>query len=57
MRYPLNWPQCPICDDYALDGHITCGRVQCDEGEQRRKQAANYALRRILEEAEKPEKK
>jgi hypothetical protein len=30
---------------------------QCDEGEQRRKQAANYALRRILEEAEKPEKK
>ena len=34
--YPENWPRCPVCDDYALDGHITCGRFGCNEHEQRR---------------------
>ena len=33
--YPLNWPTCPVCGDYALDGHITCGRAACKEEEQR----------------------
>jgi hypothetical protein len=33
--YPDNWPRCPACGDYALDGHITCGRVGCDEAGQR----------------------
>lgn len=29
--YPDNWPRCLYCDDYALDGHLTCGKVECDE--------------------------
>jgi len=33
--YPSDWPRCPVCDDFALDGHITCGRLQCNEQEQR----------------------
>ena len=33
--YPPGWPRCPVCGDFALDGHITCGRVECDEGKQR----------------------
>jgi hypothetical protein len=35
--YPPGWPRCPVCGDYALDGHITCGRASCDEQKQRRK--------------------
>jgi hypothetical protein len=31
MTYPEGWPRCK-CGDYALDGHLTCGRVECDEG-------------------------
>ena len=27
---------CPACGQPALDGHITCGQVQCDEGGRRR---------------------
>lgn len=27
--YPENWPRCPSCGDYALDGHITCGSADC----------------------------
>ena len=37
--YPANWPRCLSCGDFALDGHITCGRAECDESgarEQRR---------------------
>lgn len=30
--YPPGWPQCTICGAPALDGHITCGLAQCDEG-------------------------
>lgn len=33
--YPRDWPRCPACGDHALDGHITCGRVECDEGGRR----------------------
>jgi hypothetical protein len=33
--YPTTWPRCPVCGDYALDGHITCGRASCPEWVQR----------------------
>ena len=26
-----DWPRCPNCGDYALDGQATCGRPRCDE--------------------------
>lgn len=28
--YPDNWPRC-TCGDFALDGKVTCGRVECAE--------------------------
>ena len=31
MNYPKDWPRCPRCGDYALDGHITCGQLECNE--------------------------
>jgi len=33
--YPVKWPKCVFCDEFALDGHLTCGRHQCDESEAR----------------------
>jgi hypothetical protein len=33
--YPADWPHCPACGDYALDGHITCGRLECAESAHR----------------------
>lgn len=33
--YPANWPRCPSCGDFALDGHVTCGRLECGEAAQR----------------------
>lgn len=33
--YPANWPRCPGCGEPALDGHITCGNVACNEGAHR----------------------
>jgi len=42
MRYPLNWPRCPVCKGFALDGHITCGRLECGEREQRRLRVLEY---------------
>ena len=33
--YPYNWPECPSCGAPALDGHITCGQAQCNEGSYR----------------------
>lgn len=29
--YPAGWPRCPGCGRPALDGHITCGNVNCSE--------------------------
>jgi hypothetical protein len=29
--YPKDWPKCPGCGEPALDGHITCGKLKCDE--------------------------
>jgi len=34
--YPPGWPLCPVCGRPALDGHITCGRAECNEGAHRR---------------------
>jgi len=53
--YPPDWPRCPVCDDPALDGHITCGKFQCDESGQRAKRAAlitycDYLLKNPLRE-------
>jgi hypothetical protein len=28
--YPTNWARCH-CGDFVLDGHLTCGRAECDE--------------------------
>lgn len=28
--YPVDWPCC-ACGQPVLDGHLTCGRVECDE--------------------------
>lgn len=47
MSYPENWPRCPKCGDYAMDGHITCGRRECDEGETRRKRSDDDLYRRM----------
>lgn len=33
--YPADWPRCPSCGDFALDGHITCGRLECQEANYR----------------------
>lgn len=33
--YPADWPRCPSCGDFALDGHITCGRLECQEASYR----------------------
>lgn len=30
--YPADWPRCPACGRAAMDGHITCGRLECWEG-------------------------
>jgi predicted amidophosphoribosyltransferase len=40
VGYPPGWPRCPVCGEDAMDGHITCGRVTCDESAQRERAAA-----------------
>jgi hypothetical protein len=35
LGYPANWPRCPGCGQPAMDGHISCGRVECGEGSRR----------------------
>lgn len=41
MTYPKDWPRCPKCGDYAMDGHITCGRFECNEGRTRRERTSD----------------
>ena len=48
MTFPDNWPRCPVCGNHALDGHITCGAVECDEGAQRRKRGDLWLRKRSL---------
>jgi hypothetical protein len=31
--YPRDWPRCLVCGRETLDGHLTCGRAACREGE------------------------
>jgi hypothetical protein len=38
--YPSDWPRCPGCGDFALDGHITCGSVLCNERDAREQRLA-----------------
>lgn len=33
--YPPDWPKCPGCSEPAMDGHITCGKVECNEAGRR----------------------
>lgn len=33
--YPPGWPKCPACEEPALDGHVTCGKIGCDEAGRR----------------------
>jgi hypothetical protein len=42
--YPPDWPQCPGCGLPALDGHITCGQVECNEAGRRAAAAIRAAL-------------
>jgi hypothetical protein len=35
LDYPAGWAMCPGCGKPALDGHITCGDVLCNEGGRR----------------------
>jgi hypothetical protein len=41
FNYPANWPRC-ACGRPVLDGHLTCGRVECDEGAARQAQAEQH---------------
>lgn len=41
--YPSTWPKCPSCGKPALDGHITCGSVLCNEA--RAREAREHAKR------------
>jgi hypothetical protein len=43
-EYPGDWPCCPACGRPALDGHITCGRAECNEAEQRGIKAQPYGV-------------
>jgi hypothetical protein len=52
MDYPEVWRRCPVCGDFAIHGHITCGRLGCNEGKQRELAAERdrfrEAFRRML---------
>lgn len=37
---------CVYCGDQALDGHLTCGRVTCDESAARRTQEREFRRNR-----------
>ena len=31
--YPVGWPRCASgCGRPRMDGHLTCGHAECDEG-------------------------
>jgi hypothetical protein len=30
--HPPDWPKCVTCGNPALDGHRTCGLVECHDG-------------------------
>lgn len=39
--YPPGWPSC-ACGRPVLDGHVTCGHVECAEGEARDRAAEEF---------------
>jgi hypothetical protein len=49
--YPPDWPRCPVCDEPALDGHITCGKAACNEAEQRVRFQHGMITKEEVEEA------
>jgi len=54
MNYPQGWPTC-ACGDPVLDGHLTCGRVECDESGARATRQSSWTEedhRRALEQPE-----
>jgi hypothetical protein len=51
--YPPDWPRCH-CGDHALDGHLTCGRVECDESGSRSRATENPERRQETDEEEGP---
>jgi hypothetical protein len=46
--------RCPACGGVALDGHITCGRFECDEHGQRRARAGAQPKLAIAPKSELP---
>jgi hypothetical protein len=40
-----DWPRCPNCGDYALDGQAICGRTWCEET--RRREQSESVTERI----------
>ena len=49
LGYPSGWSSCTYCDLPALDGHLTCGRVECNETEARYDNAAELSAARDIE--------
>ena len=52
--YPNNWPRCVSCGDFALDGHLTCGRAGCDEGGSRERRDELYRISKRFREDREP---
>lgn len=46
FNYPAFWPRCVFCGDFALDGHLTCGRATCNEREARDRRADHIRQQR-----------
>jgi uncharacterized membrane protein YvbJ len=45
--HAMDWPRCPNCGDYALDGRTSCGRAWCDESVARQHKQSEKATERI----------
>ncbi len=48
--YPKDWPRCH-CGDFVLDGHLTCGRLECDESRTRDERDLDETNRGIARES------
>lgn len=42
--YPSDWPRCVRCDLPALDAHLTCGSVECDESGARYREQRDWLI-------------
>jgi hypothetical protein len=45
--YPQGWPRC-TCGLPVMDGHLTCGKLECDEAGARARLDAAYAAGQLL---------